>query len=197
MFTLRCAGIVAKLALPCGHRFTNTTTLLYFLIRYFWGKTEEMDSIVSRKALLKDLPMLEHFLQLLVDAERPFDETIDEGRIIYYDICELIKNNDAEVLVLEEEGRLVGCGYAQIKTAKPYLRHQQYAHLGFMFVIPEYRGKGLNQRLVADLKNWALSKGIQEVRLEVYAKNTSAIKAYEKAGFKELLTTMRYEIQES
>jgi len=159
-------------------------------------KIEKMDSIVSRKALLNDLPILEDFLQLLVEAERPFDETIGAGKIIYYDIRELIMNDDAEVLVLEEEGRIIGCGYAQIKIAKPYLRHQQYAHLGFMFVVPEYRGKGLNQRLIANLKSWALSKGIGEVRLEVYSENTSAIKAYEKAGFKKLLTTMRYEIQE-
>ncbi|WP_345232970.1 GNAT family N-acetyltransferase [Olivibacter ginsenosidimutans] len=154
-----------------------------------------MKHILLRKASLGDLPILEQLLQELVEAERPFDETLKEGVIHYYPIKELIESDDAAVLVLEEEDHIVGCGYAQIKPAKPYLRHQTYAHLGFMFVRPAYRGRGLNQQLIGELKHWAVSKGTKEIRLEVYAENSSAIKAYEKAGFKKLLTTMRCEVQ--
>jgi ribosomal protein S18 acetylase RimI-like enzyme len=39
-----------------------------------------------------------------------------------------------------------------------------------------------------------LSKGITEVRLEVYHENNAAVSAYEKVGFKKLLTTMRCDI---
>ena len=144
---------------------------------------------------MNDLPILGDFLQMLVEAERPFDETIRDGKVIYYDLQELIESDDAELLVLEKDGALIGCGYARIQKAKSYLKYQEYAHLGFMFVVPEYRGLGLNQRLIAELKNWVLSKGIKEVRLEVYEENIGALKAYEKAGFKKLLSTMRCEIE--
>ena len=153
-----------------------------------------MDAIVTRKATLNDLPVLNDLHQLLVNAERPFDETIKDGIVIYYDLRALIESDDAELLVLEKEGTLVGCGYAHIRTAKSYLRYEEYAHLGFMYVVPEYRGMGLNQQLIAALKQWVLSKGVKEVRLEVYEENTAAVKAYEKAGFKKLLSTMRCEI---
>jgi ribosomal protein S18 acetylase RimI-like enzyme len=153
-----------------------------------------MDIIKTRKASLNDLPVLDNFLQLLVKAERPFDETLLDGKIIYYDLKELIESDDAALLVLEKEGTLVGCGYAQIQKAKSYLIYKEFALLGFMYILPEYRGMGLNQQLIAELKNWALSKGIKEVRLEVYEENTGAIKAYEKAGFKKLLSTMRCDI---
>lgn len=143
---------------------------------------------------MDDLPTLGDFLQMLVEAERPFDVTIKDGNVIYYDLRELIESDDAELLVLENDDALIGCGYAQIRKAKSYLTYQEYAHLGFMFVVPEYRGLGLNQRLITELKNWVLSKGIKEVRLEVYEDNTPAVKAYEKAGFKKLLSTMRCEI---
>jgi ribosomal protein S18 acetylase RimI-like enzyme len=129
-----------------------------------------------------------------VNAERPFDVTLRDGDLIYYDLKELIESDNSELLVLEMNGKLVGCGYAQIRAAKPYQRHEEYAHLGFMFVLPEYRGQGLNQQLIEALKTWIRSKGLAEVRLQVYTENKAAIRAYEKAGFKQIMTEMRYEL---
>jgi ribosomal protein S18 acetylase RimI-like enzyme len=149
---------------------------------------------IIRRATNADLPKLAEFLQSLVDAERPFDSTLKEGAIFYYDIQELIEDKATEVLVAENDNQIIGCGYAQIRTAKAYEKHELFGYLGFMFVHPEFRGKGINNLLLGDLKKWVLSKGITEVRLEVYHDNEAAVKAYEKAGFKKLLTTMRCDI---
>ncbi|MBW8687927.1 GNAT family N-acetyltransferase [Chitinophaga rhizophila] len=153
-------------------------------------------AVITRSASLNDLPVLDNFLQLLVEAERPFDETIRSGHVIYYDLKSLIENENAALLVLEDNGELVGCGYALIQKAKSYLVFSQYAHLGFMYVVPAYRGRGLNQQLITELKKWALSKGISEMQLEVYEENIAAVKAYEKAGFSKLLLTMRCSIED-
>jgi len=153
-----------------------------------------MNTVITRPAVLDDLPVLAEFLQMLVDAERLFDVTLQEGDLIYYDLKELIERDNSELLVLEMDGKLVGCGYAQIRAAKTYLTYKEYAHLGFMYVLPAYRGQGLNQQLIEGLKVWVKSKGIKEVRLEVYTENNAAVRAYEKAGFKQLLTEMRFEV---
>ena len=152
------------------------------------------DNTIIRPATNTDLPKLAEFLQSLVDAERPFDSTLKEGAIFYYDIQELIEDKATEVLVAENDNQIIGCGYAQIRTAKAYEKHELFGYLGFMFVYPEFRGKGINNLLLGDLKKWVLSQGITEVRLEVYHDNEAAVKAYEKAGFKKLLTTMRCDI---
>lgn len=132
---------------------------------------------------------------MLVNAERPFDITLQEGDLIYYNLKELIEQDNSELMVLEKDGMLIGCGYAQIRPAKPYLTYKEFAHLGFMFVLPEYRGQGLNQQLIAALMVWIKTKGVHEVRLDVYTENSAAVKAYEKAGFKQILTKMRYELK--
>ncbi|MFH6958117.1 GNAT family N-acetyltransferase [Flavobacterium aquidurense] len=147
-----------------------------------------------RRATNADLPQLAEFLQSLVEAERPFDSTLKEGQIFYYDIQELILDKATEVLVVDNGNQIIGCGYAQIRTAKAYEKHESFGYLGFMFVSPEFRGKGINNLLLTDLKKWVLSQGITEVRLEVYHDNEAAVKAYEKAGFKKLITTMRCDI---
>lgn len=80
------------------------------------------------------------------------------------------------------------------KTENNYSDFERYAYMGFMYVKPEHRGKGVNKLLLDELINWAKSKDISEVRLDIYSENESAAKAYEKAGFSSLITTMRRKI---
>ena len=150
-----------------------------------------MEQINIRKAELKDLDVLFEFKQALVEAERPFDPTLKPGPLYYYNIPDLIEATDALLVVAEIDATVIGCGYARIVDSKPYLRHQQHAHLGFMYVMPGHRGKGVNKLIIDALKQWSQEQGITEIRLEVYAVNTAALKAYEKVGFAPHMLTMR------
>ena len=153
-----------------------------------------MEQYTIRKATLTDLMTLKSFEQEIIRAERPYDPTLDEHPISYYDLRELILSNSAIVMVAEINARLIGSGYAQIREAKSYLIHESYAYLGFMYTHPGYRGKGVNKAIVEALKDWSKSKGLTEIRLTVYKDNTKAIKAYEKAGFREHIVEMRTEV---
>jgi len=150
-----------------------------------------MDKIIIRKAVHNDLETLFEFEQGIVQTERPFDPTLKEGLIHYYDLGAMIDAPDVELLVAESDGELAGSGYARIEDVKNYLKHPRHAYLGFMYVKPAYRGKGVNQMIIDVLKEWCREQNITEMRLEVYHENTGAIKAYEKAGFKKILTWMR------
>ena len=147
-----------------------------------------------RKATLNDLPTLLKFEQGIIVAERPFDPTIKEGQITYYDIAELITNDNSEVFVVEINNDIVASGYAKIKPDRHYLKHQEQGYLGFMFVKVNHRGKKLNQLIIDALLKWCKKCGIFEIRLDVYDDNISALKAYEKAGFKKHMINMRLDI---
>jgi ribosomal protein S18 acetylase RimI-like enzyme len=150
-----------------------------------------MEEINIRTASLNDLDVLLRFEQGVINAERPFDSTLKNKNIQYYDIVEMITASHIELVVAEMEGEVVGSGYARIQNSKPYLKHQQYAYLGFMYVHPEHRGKGINKEIIEALKKWVLSQNITEMRLEVYNNNLGAIKAYQKFGFTEHMIEMR------
>lgn len=148
--------------------------------------------MITREATEQDLEILLTFEQGIVSAERPFNSTLIDGEIHYYDLSHFIKSPDATLIVVEENDEIVASGYALIKqTEKNYYKFESYAYLGFMYVKPEYRGKGINRIITDELIGWAKSRNISEVRLDVYAENESAVKAYEKAGFEPLLLTMR------
>ena len=144
-----------------------------------------------RTAVLEDLETLKEFEQDIISYERPFAPNLKKNPIIYYDIKDLIVRADAEVLVVVVDKLLVGSGYALIKKSPPYKDPEYYAYLGFMYVAPDHRGKGLNGALCTKLIDWTKDRNITEVQLDVYAQNKSALDAYTKIGFKPDLLKMR------
>lgn len=150
-----------------------------------------MHDIKLRPATLDDLDALEEFEQGVIQFERPFAPQLKPDPIHYYAIEDLIENDDACFVVAEIDGKLIASGYGLIQESKPTKKERQHAYLGFMYVVPEYRGQGVNGKVIQYLIEWSKENDISEIVLEVYAGNQSAIKAYEKIGFEPGLLKMR------
>ena len=151
-----------------------------------------MDEIIVRSAVMADLEVLLEFERGIIDAERAFDPLIrTDGDVRYYDIPWLIGSPDVELVVAEVDGDPIGCGYALIATSKAFLQHRSHSYLGFMFVVPEHRGKGVNKLIIQALESWSTARGLTVMQLEVYVGNGPAISAYERAGFQSNLLEMR------
>ena len=59
-------------------------------------------------------------------------------------------------------------------------------------VLPDFRGQGIAQSMLAALESWAQEKGATEVILEVDTKNEGAIRLYEFAGYEKISTRANY-----
>ncbi|MBL4773848.1 MAG: GNAT family N-acetyltransferase [Alcanivoracaceae bacterium] len=144
-----------------------------------------------REAVINDINQLFILEQKVVEAERPYNASIKKGKPIYYDMLNLISDKYSYLIVAEEDGEIVGTGYAQIQLSKTSLQHENHAYLGFMYVSPRCRGKGLNKEIIDRLISWSKKQGVNDHYLEVYSGNSSAIRAYEKKGFKPCLIEMK------
>jgi len=103
--------------------------------------------------------------------------------------------NDMKTLLRFEQGVIEAeRPFDVIENAKPYLKHEKHAYLGFMYVVPECRGQGINRLIIEGLKTWSKAQKITELQLEVYEANKAAIKAYEKVGFSKLMVSMRIDL---
>lgn len=151
--------------------------------------------INCRKATLEDLPTLKEFEQGVVIAERPFNPSIGED-IVYYDLPALIEATDATVIVATVASKIVASGYARKMAASDYLNYRHFAYLGFMYVDPAYRGKGINKLIMQQAIDWAKAAGLSVLHLDVYSENEGAIKAYKKVGFKENMVDMKLDLRE-
>lgn len=162
--------------------------------RFDWvpsAYSDYMQNIIIREATLEDMETLLQFEQGVISAKRPFDPTLQDSHINYYDLNEFITAPHIYLAVAELDGELIGSGYSRIETSKIYLKHRQHAYLGFMYVLPQHRGKGVNKLIMDALKDWSVKQGITEFRLQVYYENAPAIKAYEKVGFNSHMIEMR------
>ena len=144
-----------------------------------------------RLARKEEIQILLKFEQELVEFERPFDSTLKEGKISYYDILSRINSKDSCVLVADVNEELVGSGFIDIVKAKPYLKHKYFGSFGFFYVKKEYRGKGVNKSILSGLIKWAKYRDVNEVRLQVYDNNINAKSVYLKYGFEPTLLEMR------
>ena len=153
-------------------------------------------SPIIREATKKDLPVLNSFMDALVDVERSMDTTLKDGKIVYYDLEGFIKSKHAILYVIELNTEIVASGYAKINLDKTYLKHDKHAYLGFMYVKEKHRGNGYNKLIVDALFAWSKTKNISEIRLDVYNSNPSAIRAYEKVGFKKHMIKMRMNLND-
>ncbi len=144
-----------------------------------------------REAEIKDLDILKEFEQEVIRYERPFAPNLKGDPITYYDLIDLMEREDAHLIIATIDGEAIASGYALIQNAKHYKTPDKHAYLGFMYVSPKHRGKGVNGKIVEHLIDWANKRNITEIVLEVYNENESALKAYKKKGFKPDLLKMR------
>ena len=82
-------------------------------------------------------------------------------------------------LVAEVDGRLVG--WCDVRRSLMPV-HMHVGHLG-MGILPEFRGRGLGERLIRETITAARVAGFERIELHVYAKNQAAAALYRKVGF--------------
>ena len=150
-----------------------------------------MTQICIRPAHIDDLATLLKFEQLIIEYERPMCADMQAGEFNYYSLQNMLESDDAQVVVAEKNGKIVAAGHARIKKSRSYLVHQYHSFLGFMYVEQDYRGKGVNRLVINELKAWSREKGMTVCCLTVFDKNESALKAYQKIGFRNEIIEMR------
>lgn len=91
----------------------------------------------------------------------------------------LISRGHAALMVAETEAVLIA--YVLVL----FHRNTSMARMYSLAVDPEYRGQGIAERLIHDVENEALSRGVVSMRLEVRRDNRPALKLYQTLGYRE------------
>lgn len=147
-----------------------------------------------RRATASDLPTLNQFQYGIIHAEATYIPRRQDRPYEYYDLAALLNDDDTRIVVAEQDGKPVASGYVQKRASKPYLSHTHHGYIGFIYTLPEYRGRGMARRVLAALAREAKDMGLDELRLDVFAGNQTAIATYEAAGFTPNIMEMRCEI---
>ncbi|MFM6098495.1 MAG: GNAT family N-acetyltransferase [Dolichospermum sp.] len=61
----------------------------------------------------------------------------------------------------------------------------RYPHIFLLYVMPEYRHRGIGKALMNYIENWAKQRGYGQIGLQVFQTNTPALDLYHQLGYQE------------
>ena len=136
---------------------------------------------------LKSIQNLNH--QLCIKEANEFDPTINADFPItpagekYFK--ERISGKDSVAFLAKESDKIVGYMIGAIVDADDYRNIKNIAEAENMFVLKDYRGKGIGSQLLKAFFEWSKSKGATIIRTVTSAGNKQSLEFHKANGFKE------------
>jgi diamine N-acetyltransferase len=147
-----------------------------------------------RTAHPEELLTLAHLLDEVVALHHREDptqfkapEAVEHARYLE----ERFQDPDAAVFVAEDQGELAGIAVTVIREAPPFLNPNRFVLLENLAVASKFRRTGIGRKLVDAVVLWTRARDMQELDLNVYEFNHSAIRFYETIGFRTVSRRMK------
>lgn len=118
----------------------------------------------------------------LLDKDLSIRDGDEHSFYAQFNKIDMIRN----AVVLYDNDKAIGCG-----AFKPY--DDITVEVKRMFVLPEYRGKGIGLAILTALEQWAAELGYKACILETGKKQPEAIQLYRKAGYATIPNYGQYE----
>lgn len=139
--------------------------------------------IAAEKNVPEILSMMEQFYAI---DHYPFDQDKAHGNLL-----KLIANPDiGRIWVILYNHQVIG--YAALTFGFSFEYGGRNAFIDELFLIPEYRQKGIGRLAIDFIEEEASKLGIQTIHLEAERHNTNAIKLYKLKGFSDNGRTLMF-----
>ena len=152
-----------------------------------------------RKAVIGDLKRIRELNFMLFEKEyEEYDDLLDmdwtygEKGKKYFN--EALTKSSYCAFVVEDKGVIVGYVIGTIAKGEEYRKLPKMAELDNIFVLEEYRSKGVGKMLYDEFVKWAKTQGVKRIKVEASPDNAKGIAYYEKMGFKAFTLTLEGEI---
>ncbi|MBW2977632.1 GNAT family N-acetyltransferase [Candidatus Woesearchaeota archaeon] len=97
----------------------------------------------------------------------------------------LLKNKDKLLLVAEEDKTLIGYLLLETQFRDPFLEGNRIGYVSELFVLPEYRKKGISKELLKKSNEWFKKKKFKWLVVSTHSRDKPAIQFWKRKGFKE------------
>ncbi|MFP3190206.1 MAG: GNAT family N-acetyltransferase [Thermoproteota archaeon] len=128
---------------------------------------------------------------------------VSDNKILHNDInrkywIELAGNvlarDRRSIMVAKDDGRIVGYIMFNLNASDPFKVKEKWCYVSDIYVLPDYRKKGIGSMLLRAVEELAKKEGIKSIRLIVWRDNEEGIKFYKSLNFKEVGYLMEKDI---
>lgn len=148
-----------------------------------------------RKARKEDMKAVQDLRYKLSKYEKEIGLNIAVPEWGYTEVGETDYNyflNKQFIYVAEEDEKIVGFITGEILPKKEWYT-VQLGTINNLYVLEDYRHKGIGKQLMQTMINSFKEKGIETFELYAFSNNVDALKFYEKLGFKKYNVQMLYQ----
>ena len=112
-----------------------------------------------------------------------YDETMLRDKL-----HELIQRDDAQIFVLDDEGKVVGLAevYLCKEESHPLTVAHHYGYLQSLIISASFRKSGLGRQLVVAAQQWVKEQSATEMRVNVWEFAEGPLHFYETLGYRTL-----------
>lgn len=139
-----------------------------------------------RKSTLNDVPVIARlYREQFREMEKLIPDFIKEGNQNEDFIKNTITDENADILVYEYDGMVIGFILLQLKTRPDFefIVPGKYCYIMDVIITEKFRGNGYGTALLNSARAWAIERACTFINLDVLSNNPQAIKLYEKLGF--------------
>lgn len=142
-----------------------------------------------RKAIFEDWPHLQRLNQELFNFEASGLSSVwiqdwpMRNEKYYQDVIEHAERSVA--FIAQEDEVVVGYVIASFRKAMPSRKEDFFVIIENIFIMSDFRGRGIGRALTGKVKEWALSKGASVLAVSSLADNKKAHSFYRNQGFKD------------
>jgi ribosomal protein S18 acetylase RimI-like enzyme len=154
-----------------------------------------------RPATSADVPTLGRLGALLVQEHYDFDPRrfigVTASTSDHYGsfLGEQLAEPDVVLLAAEQDGQVIGYAYGAIEGYDYMALRGPAAVIHDLIVDPEYRGRGVGQALLSAMIAALTARDAPRVVLSTAARNESAQRFFERAGFRRTMVELTRELE--
>ena len=153
-----------------------------------------------RRAIISDIPKINDLLRQVLEVHangRP--DIFKRGTAKYSDekLKTMLNSQNAPIYVaVDAQGKVVGYAFCQYRSIQdsPFIHDVKYCYIDDICVDKNVRGQGVGTSLFEYVKMQSKLDGYDEIRLNVWSLNESAIRFYQKLGFSPLSMILQRKI---
>ncbi len=147
-----------------------------------------MKKVVIEKAKLKDIPEIEklyketsideHRTQYPNKSKRKILNQIKDSKLRIQRFRKGVQGKKWVLFVAKINNKIIGFSQAHIGMSDTSI-----GYLDKLYVLKEYRRKGIGEQLTKETNKWLRKKKVKFIEVNVFTKNNPSIKNFEKQGF--------------
>jgi ribosomal protein S18 acetylase RimI-like enzyme len=162
---------------------SNSPSSIYQISR---GSTKDKALLVKfMQQTYQEMSPQQDFSHLRQTVEQYFSS---ETALWWVDIVTEVKNQITQTIPSSSP---IGCLW--MGNAIDQVTNTRYAHIFLLYVMPEYRNQGIGKKLMEQAEAWAEKRGDEQIGLQVFQKNITALRLYEQLGYQtQSLTMLKY-----